>query len=220
MARCSWDRQRPPFGLVSLNTDVTVFVHATPQTPPWHVSPAAHEDGPHWPHASHVCSPAAPHCVVAGVQTGERGHEHAPYAQLAPQLCVPYVLHICELPGAQPCSAHVPSCQTLLTHDCVSVPQLPQLTLRVCPDRHATQLPAEHTLPEPHDVPAATSLQEDVLMPGWQLWHALPGFEAPEVTTLPLMSHCVPHMPEAQTWPLPQPIPSATVLKDVTLSIG
>jgi hypothetical protein len=58
-------------GLVSV--DVTVLVHGTPHTPPWHVS--LDEQGtaaPHWPQASHVCTlvPEVPHCVVPGVQTG------------------------------------------------------------------------------------------------------------------------------------------------------
>jgi len=34
------------------------------------------------------------------------------------------------------------------------------------------------------------------------------------------MSHCVPHAPLEQTWPLPQPVPSVTLLHAVVLVPG
>jgi hypothetical protein len=44
----------------------------------------------------------------------------------------------------------------------------------------AAQVAALQTLPEPQLVPFAALVHSDVLVPGWQLWHALVGFEAPD----------------------------------------
>jgi len=83
---------------------MNVLVQLTPQTPPWQVSLL---DGqtcapPHWPHASHVSKPTmGPHCCEPGTHTGGKGHEHALHAQLVAHDWLPYVLHVCVLPGAQ-----------------------------------------------------------------------------------------------------------------------
>jgi hypothetical protein len=37
-----------------------------------------------------------------------------------------------------------------------------------------------HTSPAAQLVPFASFVHPDVLLPGWQLWHALPGFAAPD----------------------------------------
>jgi hypothetical protein len=44
---------------------------------------------PHWPHASHVCTPLPEHCVAFGVHTGADGQEQAPQAQLEVHVWVP-----------------------------------------------------------------------------------------------------------------------------------
>jgi hypothetical protein len=89
------------------------------------------------------------HCFVPGVQTGADGQEHPPQLQLAPHVCVPYVLHVSCAFGAQaPCPAHVPFCHEPFTHVCVSVPQLPQGTGFVVPGAHdPVHAPAEHVSP-------------------------------------------------------------------------
>jgi hypothetical protein len=62
-----------------------------------------------------------------------------------------------------------------------------------------TQLVPLQISPAPQLVPLAAVLQAEVLVPGWQLWQALLGFDAPDAKTIPPMSHWVPHSPLAQT---------------------
>jgi len=125
-------------GLLSVTTDVTVFRHCVPHTPPTHTRLDVHATaGPHWPHPLQVSTPVVPeHCVVPGLQTGAVVHEQAPQAQLVLQDCVPYVLQVCVPFGAQaPWPGHEPLvCQAPLALQlCVSVPQLPQATAFVWP---------------------------------------------------------------------------------------
>jgi hypothetical protein len=71
------------------------------------------------------------------VHTGAAGHEQLPQAQLAPHVCIPYVLHTSVALGEQaPWPSHWPSCQAPLTHVCVLVPQAPHATLFVVPGAH------------------------------------------------------------------------------------
>jgi hypothetical protein len=44
----------------------------------------------------------------------------------------------------------------------------------------APHVPALQISPAPQPVPVATFVHIDVLVPGWQLWHALPGFVVPD----------------------------------------
>lgn len=115
------------------------------------------------------------------MQAGAEGHEHAPHAQLAVQVCVPYVLHTCVVVGMHaPCPEQLPlPCQVPAdVHVCVSVPQLPHGTGCVCPGAHMpTQAPARHVwsthacgalhCPSPPHV--CTPLPEHRICPGEQL---------------------------------------------------
>jgi hypothetical protein len=86
---------------------------------------------------------------------------------------------IVQLPFAQPSTLTFARLQT--------VPHPPQLfgsivvSMQLVPPSTKSQL-------MPFDVVHAL-----VLVPGWQLWHALPGLAAPDATVIPTISHCVPH---------------------------
>jgi len=65
--------------------------------------PPLHAVAPlHCPHPSHSCGTLPAHWVAPGRHTGASAHEHAPHAQLALHVCVPYVLHPWVEVGAQP----------------------------------------------------------------------------------------------------------------------
>jgi hypothetical protein len=70
--------------------------HEPEHAPPEHVSFTQATALPHWPHASHVCTPllVALHCLEPGVQTGADGHEQGCQEQFVPHVCVPYVLQV------------------------------------------------------------------------------------------------------------------------------
>jgi hypothetical protein len=121
------------------------------------------------------------HCACPGVHAGAEGHEHVPQAQLAVQVCVPYVLHPCVVDGMHaPCPEQVPLlCQLPLdVHVCVSIPQLPHGTGCVCPGAHMpTQAPVRqvwsthawgmaHCPLPPH---VCTALPEQRICPGEQV---------------------------------------------------
>jgi hypothetical protein len=129
---------------------VSPGAHDPVQAPPTQVWSTQSTGLPHWPHASHVCTPLplALHCRAPGVHAGASGHEQEPHPQLALQVCEPYVLHVCVTSGAQaPWPAHVPSCQVpVALHVCVSVPQLPHASCFVDPGLHdPVHMPAVQT---------------------------------------------------------------------------
>ena len=70
--------------------------HEPVHAPPEHVSLMQATAFPHWPHASHVCTPllVGLHCLEPGVQAGADGHEQGCQEQFVPHVCVPYVLHV------------------------------------------------------------------------------------------------------------------------------
>jgi hypothetical protein len=124
------------------------LLHIPLHIPPTHV-PLVHVTGfPYCPHAPHVSTPPDAHVDCPGVHAGAVAQEHAPQAQLAVQVCVPYVLHPWVEPGTHaPCVEHVPLlCQVPLdVHVCVSIPQLPHGTGCVWLGAHMpTQAPARH----------------------------------------------------------------------------
>ena len=135
-----WIASDDPVEFVQLRLDVTTFVHAKPQSPPWHVCCAAHgvTAPAACPHALQVWipDPEPEHVIVPGVHTGLSGHEQLPNEQLALHVIVPYVLHDWVALGAHsPCPRHVPlSCHVpVASHVCVSVPQLLHATGFVAP---------------------------------------------------------------------------------------
>jgi hypothetical protein len=87
--------------------------------------------------------------------------------------------------------------------------------------KHAeVHAPPLQTVPRPQLVPAGSALHADVLTPGWQLPQAFVGLTAPDGYVFPSMLHCAPHCPPAQTWPLPQLVPSVALVHVVTLALG
>jgi hypothetical protein len=91
---------------------------------------------PHCPQLSHCWYAQGPHgCVVLGMHTGVCGQEQAPQVQLEVQYSVPYALHGCGVLGAHtPWLLQVPPSQLpVVSHVRVSVPQLPQPAVIVCP---------------------------------------------------------------------------------------
>jgi hypothetical protein len=64
-------------------------LHVPAHIPPTQV-PLVHGTGfPYCPQAPHVSTPLPEHTGCCGVHTGADGHEHAPQAQVAVQVCVP-----------------------------------------------------------------------------------------------------------------------------------
>jgi hypothetical protein len=52
--------------------------------------------------------------------------------------------------------------------------------------------------------------------PGWQVWHALPGFAAPLAYRVPSIQQPLWQLVELQTWPAPQLAPSALLVHAVS----
>jgi len=83
-----------------------------------------------------------------------------------------------------------------------------------------TQLPAEQISVPPQEVPLATLVHTVVLAAGWQLWHAFPGFNTLAAYTVEEMKQPDSHAPPLHTAPVPQPIPSVTLVHAVVLVVG
>jgi hypothetical protein len=81
------------------------------------------------------------------------------------------------------------------------------------------QLPALQT-PVAQLTPFATSVHAVVLVPGWQVWQALVGFAAPDVSIAPPMKQSDAQLPALQTSAEPQLVPFATLLHAVVLAPG
>lgn len=125
-----------------------------------------------------VSEPQFPHPtirVALGVHTGAARQEHAPQLQVLEHVCVPNVLHACAAPMAQvPCPAQLPLTHVqLILHVSVSVPQLPQASIRVPPGVHMPVQPLHWPLIQvwpcpvgPQVVPFPTLLHADVLAEG------------------------------------------------------
>jgi hypothetical protein len=165
-------------------------VHDPLHIPPTQV-PLPHATGlPYCPHAPHVSTPPDAHCACPGVHAGVVGHEHVPQAQLAVQVCVPYVLHPCVVVGTHaPWPEQLPLlCQLPVdVHVWVSIPQLPHGTGCVCPGAHMpTHAPARQVwsthawgaahIPSPPQV--CTPLPEQRICPGVQLPASTGEFES------------------------------------------
>jgi hypothetical protein len=157
--------------------------HEPVHAPPMHVSFMQSTAVPHWPHASHVCTPllVALHCLAPGVHTGALGQEHGPQPQDGVHVCVPYVLHACVAFAAHaPCPPHVPSCHTpLALHVCVLVPQFPHATGFLSPGLHMPVHPPPLQTYE-HEVPLLSQVPPSLHFCGCMLLHCpAPGLHDP-----------------------------------------
>ena len=143
----------PPLSHVSTPLPEHCFCpgeHGPLHTPATHVPLEHVVAAPHCPQPPHVCTCVPEHCVAPGVHTAAAAHEHAPHAQAAVHVCVPYVLHASVAFGAHaPSPEQPPGCQApLVLHVCVSVPHWPQGTGLVWPGAHVpVQAPLTHVWP-------------------------------------------------------------------------
>lgn len=114
-----------------------------------HPCPTVHA-GPlfcHWPQLSHFCGWSTLHCTLPGVHCGWLGQEQAPHVHDGEHVWVPYVLQGCMVDWAQtPWPMHVPATHVPPEpHVSVSMPQLPQVAVRVWPGAHVPlHTPATH----------------------------------------------------------------------------
>jgi hypothetical protein len=84
----------------------------------------------------------------------------------------------------------------------------------------ARQLPALQTSWVPQDVPSVTLLHAVVLVPGWQLWHALSALTVLAVTTVSPTKQPTTQLAPSQTSPVPQAVPRATFVHATVLAPG
>jgi hypothetical protein len=127
------------------------------------------------------------HVPCPGMHVGGIGQEHAPQPQVELHVCIPYMLHFCDVPGAQPCPLHDPCAQLPVeSHVSISVPQLPHVTVCIPPGAQtpehaplthvcATQFTLEPHWPSAPQVKTALALVEHSVAPGVHTpWHEPP----------------------------------------------
>ncbi len=84
----------------------------------------------------------------------------------------------------------------------------------------AAHVPPAQISPPPQLVPSAPVVHDDVLAPGWHVWHAFAGFDVPLAYAIPAMKQPETQLALLQISPPPQVVPSASVVHDDVLVPG